>query len=116
MSSLKKQIEDFVFRWNSKFVLDRWWRTKYGVPFGSEQHKSTSFIDMRIQWEEDRLMQLSIRARKENRPLSDLIQELEEAKLALKEIDELDLEGGNLMEFYNKLKKKDAGSESQVEH
>lgn len=58
----KRQINDevdrFIFRWH-EFPIDYWWRKKYNVPFGSEQHRSMSFIDMLIEWREDLIMNKS---------------------------------------------------------
>lgn len=48
-------IREFVYRWNSKFSIDRWWRQKHGVAFNSPQHQEMNFIDMRIEYEEDLL-------------------------------------------------------------
>lgn len=53
----KGDIRDFVYRWNYKFPIDRWWRKKYNVAFNSPQHKEMSFIDMRIEYEEELLFQ-----------------------------------------------------------
>lgn len=55
MSSLMN-IDDvrlFVKDWNSKYPIDRWWREKYSIPFGSPQHLNQSLLDMRIAFEED---------------------------------------------------------------
>jgi hypothetical protein len=53
--SLKEELNDFIIRWNNKFPIDRWWREKYKVPFGSEQHKSMNFIMMFIDYEENEM-------------------------------------------------------------
>lgn len=50
-------IRDFVYRWNHKFSIDRWWRKKYNIAFNSPQHREMSFIDMRIEYEEELLFQ-----------------------------------------------------------
>lgn len=46
---------EFMIQWNLKFPLDRWYRKKYGIPFMSKQHRESSFLDIRREWEEDRL-------------------------------------------------------------
>ena len=46
---------DFMIQWNLKFPLDRWYRKKYGIPFMSKQHRESSFLDIRREWEEDQL-------------------------------------------------------------
>lgn len=53
--TLKREVEDFVFDWNS-FPIDYWWRKKYNVPFGSKKHREMSFIDMAIEWREEHIM------------------------------------------------------------
>ena len=53
--TLKREVEDFVFDWNS-FPIDYWWRKKYNVPFGSKKHREISFIDMAIEWKEEHIM------------------------------------------------------------
>jgi len=60
----QKSVKDFVLEWNETFPIDRWWREKHEIPFNSAQHREVSFLDMRIEWEEDRLYQ---RLREENR-------------------------------------------------
>lgn len=45
-------VRSFVKDWNLKYPVDRWWREKYNVPFGSPQHLDFSFLDMRIAFEE----------------------------------------------------------------
>ena len=48
----KKDIDNFVFDWHN-FPLDYWWRKKYNVPFGSQQHRDMNFIDMLIEYREE---------------------------------------------------------------
>lgn len=43
----------FVKDWNLKYPVDRWWREKYNIPFGSPQHLDQSLLDMRICFEDD---------------------------------------------------------------
>lgn len=50
-----KELQKFVLQWNIDFPIDRWWRKRHKVPFGSPVHRETSFIDMYFEWEEDRL-------------------------------------------------------------
>lgn len=47
--------KDFIYEWNHKFPIDRWWRQKHKVAFNSSIHREISFIDIRIEWEEDNL-------------------------------------------------------------
>ena len=48
-------VRSFVEDWNVKYPIDRWWREKFNIPFGSPQHLSQSMLDMRIAFEEDHL-------------------------------------------------------------
>lgn len=41
--------------WNINFPLDRWWRIKHKIPFGSKAHLEANFIDMLIEFEEDKI-------------------------------------------------------------
>lgn len=50
-------IQKFIEAWNLKYPYDRWWRKKYNVPFGSAKHKEASFIDMVIEYKEDKFFQ-----------------------------------------------------------
>lgn len=88
--SLKKDIENFVFDWNS-FPLDYWWRKKYNVPFGSKKHREMSFIDMAIEWEEEKIMQNIFNPQEEDNYV-------ETVKMTAEEIDE-DYENLDLSQF-----------------
>jgi hypothetical protein len=46
-------IMGFIKAWNEKYPYDRWWRKKYGIPFGSKKHREASFIEMSIEYKED---------------------------------------------------------------
>lgn len=56
MSSMNGDIRSFVVFWNNKYPLDRWWREKYKIPFGSDQHLSQNIMDMRFDFEEEYLV------------------------------------------------------------
>ena len=45
-------VDRYITDWHN-FPLDYWWRKKYNVPFGSQQHRSMSFIDMLIEYREE---------------------------------------------------------------
>lgn len=51
----KGDERDFITQWNLKFPLDRWWREKYKIPFGSEQHLAQRADYIRFDFEEDKL-------------------------------------------------------------
>ena len=52
-----QDIQHFILKWNNDYPIDRYWRKKYKVAFNSEQHRNTSLLDMRIEFEEDRLFE-----------------------------------------------------------
>lgn len=56
---LKDKVERFVFNWH-RFPIDYWWRKKYGIPFGSKQHREMNFIDMLIEYREDLIINKAI--------------------------------------------------------
>lgn len=55
-NKLRNDIHKFILDWNKKFPIDLWWRKKYSIPFGSKKHKNITFIEMFIDYEEDKLM------------------------------------------------------------
>lgn len=48
-------IKDFILEWNLKYPIDRWWREKHSIAFNSPVHRAVSLIDMRIEFEEERM-------------------------------------------------------------
>ena len=48
-----------VIDWNNKYPIDRWYRKKYNIPFGSESHRNSNFFDMVFEFEEDKLFKKS---------------------------------------------------------
>jgi hypothetical protein len=50
------QLKEFIIKWDNKFPLDYWFRKKYSIPFNSEKHRELSFIDIKIEYEEDKLI------------------------------------------------------------
>jgi hypothetical protein len=51
----QNDIEDFIYRWNVTYPMDRWWREKHKVAFNSPEHRVVSFLDMYIEWREEQL-------------------------------------------------------------
>lgn len=39
-------VQDFVYKWNIDFPVDKWYREKYNIRFNSKEHRETSFRDM----------------------------------------------------------------------
>lgn len=94
-NELRLAVNNFLHHWHSDFVLDYWWRKKYHVPFGSEEHRNMSFIDMYIEYMEDKKIQ-RLREQEENMRYSVDGGET----MSQKEIDE-DYENINLEDFNN---------------
>jgi len=46
-------LTDFIIKWNNTFILDRWFRKKYNIPFNSKKHRELNPIDIRFEYEED---------------------------------------------------------------
>lgn len=44
---------EFIKEWNLRYPYDRYFRKKYNIIFGSEQHKQLNFLDMAIDLKED---------------------------------------------------------------
>jgi hypothetical protein len=51
----KKQLVDFITRWNAKYPYDKVWRSKNKIPLFSPDHKSMTLVDIFLEVEEDRL-------------------------------------------------------------
>lgn len=50
---MSQQVKD----WNSKYPLDRWWRKKYNIPFGSKTHLDQDPLDIKFEWLEDKFFE-----------------------------------------------------------
>lgn len=44
----KNELIEQIESWNIKFPFDHAWREKYKIPFGSQQHRSMSFFDIKF--------------------------------------------------------------------
>lgn len=53
-----KELKAFVIKWNNQFPIDRWFRQKYNISFGSEEHRKVNLLDMLIEYEEDSLFRI----------------------------------------------------------
>lgn len=54
-------IREFIIKWDNQYPIDYWFRKKYKIAFNSEAHRNMSFIDMRIEYEEEKLMEQSFK-------------------------------------------------------
>lgn len=52
---MSNEFREFMIEWNLKFPIDRWYREKYKIPFMSDRHRESSFLNMRLEWEEEKL-------------------------------------------------------------
>lgn len=48
-----KKNKETVIDWNNRFPLDKWWRSKYNVPFLSDIHRKSTFYAQLFEWEEE---------------------------------------------------------------
>ena len=53
MIKTEPTIRASIISWNNRFPLDRWWRAKYKVAYGSEIHRGTSQINIYLEWREE---------------------------------------------------------------
>ena len=90
--NLNKDINNFVFSWDL-FPLDYWWRKKYNIPFGSKKHREMSFIDMAIEWKEEKIIENVMSPKQKDDYIGTV-------KVTAKEIDE-DYENLDLSQFNN---------------
>lgn len=60
-NKLKEEINNYIINWNTLYPIDYWWRKKYNIPFGSEEHRQTTFLQMFYDYEEDKLIQKVIK-------------------------------------------------------
>lgn len=55
-NNLKGQVHAFIVNWNKAWPIDYWWRKKYNIPFGSEEHRKANFIQMYYEYYEEKLL------------------------------------------------------------
>lgn len=60
-NEISNKIKRFILNWDARFPIDRWWRQKYNVPFNSPTHREFNFIDMYIEFVEDRMVKEMLR-------------------------------------------------------
>lgn len=92
--TLKSDVNNFLSRWHSDFILDYWWRKKHNVAFGSSQHRQMNFIDMFIEYCEDEKIK-QIQEQEQQIDSSD-----DGIKISQKEIDD-DYDNLDLTNFSN---------------
>lgn len=91
--TLEQRVDDFLSDWH-KFPFDYWWRKKYNIPFGSSKHREMNFIDMFIEWREEKEILKAIDKldrddeERENEELGLSVENSRTIKMSSKEIDE----------------------------
>lgn len=50
MPDIKQDLRTFIINWNNQFPLDKWWRDKYKIPFGSPAHLKANQADILIEY------------------------------------------------------------------
>lgn len=91
-----------IYQWNDIFPLDGWWRNKYKISFGTEQHKSMSFFDVLFEFREFVQLELEEKSKEKGEVDGELERELfgdkpqNVVKMSAKEeqqtFDELDID------------------------
>ena len=51
------EIRQFITSWDSKYPVDLWYRKKFGIRYGSKEHRELRLIDIRFELEEQRLIE-----------------------------------------------------------
>jgi hypothetical protein len=62
----RSNIRNFVLWWDSQFYVDFWYRKRFSIPFNSAAHREACFIDMYIEYEEDRFLSQLRKEREED--------------------------------------------------
>lgn len=50
MQDFQKDLKKFVISWNNHFPLDKWWRERYRIPFGSPAHLEANQTDILFEY------------------------------------------------------------------
>lgn len=103
-SDLTNEIDNFLIQWNNQFPIDRWWRVKHNVAFGSIEHKQANFIQMFLEFREDKMIAEMFKSK--NNPIStsessEFSFDDNTPPISKKEIDE-DFENLNLEDYNEK--------------
>ena len=83
-----QDIKKFIVRWNDLYPIDYVWRKKYNIPFGSEKHKEVDFIDMLVDFEEQLMVEKSLRGGESDEDDNLLLDGRKVVKMTKQEIDD----------------------------
>jgi len=91
-STNRNELRKFIVHWNNSFPIDFLWRKKYGVAFGSSEHRQMSFIDMLYDFEEEKMMKKRI----SRYDFTDTFESNSKSGLSDEEFDEIDINQFNV--------------------
>ena len=46
-------VGEFVKKWNIDFPLDRWYRKKFNIKWGSDEHRETTLFSIHFEYQEE---------------------------------------------------------------
>lgn len=95
--TLNDLADDNVGRWIRRFPIDLWWRRKYGVAWGSPQHREISFFDQLREYREEVFLRRLALEKQERETMGDNY-DPRLVKLSQEEIDR-DYDSINLDDF-----------------
>ena len=94
-------LKKFVYRWNVDYPIDRWWRMKHNIRFGSPEHRVSSLVDQLVEWEEDQIYSGAFQESQKEKYIQD-----SGNYLKVREVEELDESTDDeLMQYFNSLGK-----------
>lgn len=62
-----KDIKNFIIFWNNSYPLDKWWRDKYKISIFSNLHLELNYVNVLLEYEEDKLYKTFIKEIKEDK-------------------------------------------------
>ena len=90
----KVSIKQTIIDWDNKYPVDLWFRKKYNIPFGSEQHRNSSLIHMCMEFVEfvelqrSRIVETTEEEEFFNEDVSETGKSTEIVKMTKKDIDD----------------------------
>lgn len=96
LTPTKQEIRNSIVKWNNQYPLDYYWRKKYNIPFGSEEHKNITFLEQTIDYEEDVMIKEYEKSLKKDDQVSDSMPLVEGKRIVTMSQTEIDDEFDNL--------------------
>lgn len=96
LTPTKQEIRNSIVKWNNQYPLDYYWRKKYNIPFGSEEHKNITFLEQAIDYEEDVMIKEYEKSLKKDDQVSDSMPLVEGKRIVTMSQTEIDDEFDNL--------------------